>query len=438
MAQTSEAACLLQSGALYTKRIGLKGSADRLIFAGIKRGAFSLYYDDAPIYHFDLEGRWQRAFLDGIHYRKGLDNAVVSIDRVRDGANLVLKRTSLRYSEVADLDDAIRELALDLIDRIGSVNGELVLPPAGIRPLDRDELRTMLDRIIQWDAAAWFAHRERYLSAYAPLGFLPPDAHQAIVLQATVGDSRGPRFGGDSPVEHAVRTPREFEHHARIVSNLLGRRVLQNNAVFLGEGDVLTRPQEDVFGYFDVIREVFPIREAGGSVHIRERPEDVASLGGVDVFLDNVSPGLPDLAALEALRAKGLRRINIGLESGDTDLRRDAGSSCTDELLRTVVTEAKAAGVALGIILLVGAGGRPGAERHVEATVRLANGLPLGPGDLVYLIDAKEVSSRVLGGGEALTPSETADQTRELRTRLEGVRSKGAKVAPYSMEKQWN
>ena len=62
------------------------------IFAGFKRAAFSLYYGDAPIFHFDLEGRWQRAFVEGIHYLKAPDTTVQAIDRVRVEKNLVLRR----------------------------------------------------------------------------------------------------------------------------------------------------------------------------------------------------------------------------------------------------------------------------------------------------------------------------------------------------------
>src|SRR5262249_18476336 len=78
---STEAACLLQQGALYRKRIGLERAGDGggPIFAGLKHGAFSLYFGDAPIYHFDLEGRWQRIFADGIHYLKGLDVEVHAV-----------------------------------------------------------------------------------------------------------------------------------------------------------------------------------------------------------------------------------------------------------------------------------------------------------------------------------------------------------------------
>ena len=66
MDHRTEAACLLEQGALYRRRIGLEpvGGDGEPIFAGFKHGAFSLYFGDAPIYHFDLEGRWQRAFVE--------------------------------------------------------------------------------------------------------------------------------------------------------------------------------------------------------------------------------------------------------------------------------------------------------------------------------------------------------------------------------------
>ncbi len=72
-------------------RIALRAPSEDPIFAGFKQAAFSLYYGDAPIFHFDLEGRWQRAFVEGIHYLKGLDTTVQAIDRVREGENLVLE-----------------------------------------------------------------------------------------------------------------------------------------------------------------------------------------------------------------------------------------------------------------------------------------------------------------------------------------------------------
>src|SRR5690348_4085166 len=103
MALQTEAACLLDNGAMYGKRALFRPESGDPIFAGIRPGVFSLYFGDAPIYHFDREGRWQRAFVGGTHYLKGLDASVQAIDRVREGENLVLKRRGLGYAESSDL-----------------------------------------------------------------------------------------------------------------------------------------------------------------------------------------------------------------------------------------------------------------------------------------------------------------------------------------------
>lgn len=439
MAQTTEAACLLQTGALYTRRVGLMRPDGRLVFAGIKRGAFSLYFDDAPIYHFDLEGRWQRAFLEAIHYRKAIDNSVDSIDRVRRGENLTLARRALPFAEVADLDASIREVALELLDGLGAKRFAFVAPPAGVTPLGEDELRDLLERVAGWDASAWFAHRERLLAIRAPLGFLPPDAHQTIVLQATIGDDRPRGFGNREPIEHAARSPSEFLSYARAVAKFLGRRVLQSNGVFLGGGDVLSRPFGDVTAYFEAVAEVFPLRTSSGPLRLRDRPEDAPSLGGIDVFLDVLGPSLPDRQGWAALKARGLRRVNLGIESGDPKVRRRYGSTMSDPEIREAVADAKGAGLALGAVVLADAGGRDMADAHASATASLLDSLGFGRGDLIYLTDSSEVSGGVSPEGiEALSDEEKAAQSSRIKSSLADTRARGAKVASYSVEKLWN
>ena len=153
--EQTEASCLLQTGALYRRRVGLvsaTGPTD-LRFAGFKKGAFSLYFGDAPIYHFDLEGRWQRAYVGATHYLKSLDTSVHAIDRVREGANLVLKRRALPDDEIRDLDRQIRDIALDLIAELDGGSLRRQEPPMDkALPLDNAALRDFLARIAHWDA----------------------------------------------------------------------------------------------------------------------------------------------------------------------------------------------------------------------------------------------------------------------------------------------
>ncbi len=143
MGHQTEAACLLESGALYARRVLLCPASGDPIFVGFKAAAFSLYFGDAPIYHFDLEGRWQRAFVDGTHYLKGLDTTVQAIDRIREGENLVLRRRTLGFAEASDLDGRVRSAALGVLEALGSGWLERVEPPSRARPLPSDELRAV-------------------------------------------------------------------------------------------------------------------------------------------------------------------------------------------------------------------------------------------------------------------------------------------------------
>jgi hypothetical protein len=438
MGHETEAACLLRTGAQYGRRVGLQGDKGDLAFLGVKHGAVSLYFGDEPIYHFDLEGRWQRVYAQGTHYRKSLDGQVVAIDRVREGENLVLHRRTLSWAETSDLDETVRATAISVLDSLGCGGLALAQPPAGTVALESASARELLERIAGWDAAAWFSLRERYLAAYGALPFLPPDCHQSVVLQATLGHVGGVAFGGGPVAEHYVRTVPEFADHVRAVASLFGRRAAQSRNAFIAGSDALSRPIEVLEALFTTIARVFPMEAKTAPRTDRDQPEDVIRLRGIDAFLDNFDAALPDRDGWSRLRAVHLGRVNLGVESGSSAVRHAYRRTWRDDDLRRVVADLKAAGVELGLILLVGAGGREFAESHLMATADLANSLELSQGDLVYLIDAGEIG--------ALAPDLTPLSSRErlaqesaLKERLEALRaSRGAKVIPYNPEKQWN
>src|SRR5208337_4272936 len=157
MTQTdkTEASCLLESGALYHSRIGLVAPtvASEMVFAGIKKGAFSLYFGDAPIYHFDLEGRWQRAYLEPTHYLKSLDASVYAIDRTREDGSLVMRRRTLEEREIENLDLSVRDIAVRLSRELDAGRLERRNPPADkAQALDDHKLRDILASIAGWDA----------------------------------------------------------------------------------------------------------------------------------------------------------------------------------------------------------------------------------------------------------------------------------------------
>jgi len=430
----SEAACLLESGKLYKSRVGLASPADgSLTFAGFKKGAFSLYFGDSPIYHFDLEGRWQRVFLGESHFLKGLDTTIHRIERIREGANLVLRRSTLSFAEAADLDARVREMALDLAQSIASAKYGRKEPSAGISPLATSDLLDFLDRIAAWDADAWFSHRERYTGAYGPLPFIPPDSQNPVVVQATLGHPDGIGFGGAPVAEHYVRSVSEFETHCREVGRLLGRRLAQCRSVFLAGADVLRQAPEIVIGYLNTIGKVFPFSEPN------EADPSSPTLDGVHTFLDQFQ-GLETRSDFwTQLKALGLKRVSLGVESGDSSIRERFGKRWSDGDLRSLVSAIKSAEIGISVLTLVGAGGIASAEPHEVETARLIKSLGLGSGDLVFLLDANEVSdsaseseTQVVLTGEAL-----AAQLARLKDALKPDTKGMWKVLPYSLEKQW-
>ncbi len=356
----TEAACLLEQGASYGRRIGLQPLTpdEDPIFAGFKQGAFSLYFGDAPIFHFDLEGRWQRAFIDGTHFLKGLDATVHAIDRVREGSNLVLKRRTLLLDETAQIDERIRSTAQELISGMSAGRLARADPPSTkAQALETDELRAFLERLISWDSAAWTAHREHCQRTYGPLPFLPPECQNAVVVQATISAAGSVSFGINPDGSPVVRSSTQFAEHLEDVATLWGRRLLQSRILFLGGGDVFQQPVEQLAGYLGAIGQKFNIapRTRGTGATDPDHGHK-ARFDGVHAFLGDGNLPRPDATAWRELAALGLTRVSIGIESGDPDVRALFRQSWRDEEIRSAIADLKAAGIGLSVLTLVGAG----------------------------------------------------------------------------------
>ncbi len=442
----TEAACLVETGAQYHRRVGLKPSAGHLdpIFAGFRSGAFSLFFGDSPFYHFDLEGRWQRAVVEGAHFLRGLDGTVQVVRRVREEANLVLRRHILTEAEAGDFDERVRSAVLDLIADLDAGRLERMEPPAAkATPLAQAELHEFLERIGRWDSAAWAADRERYLAAYGlvALPFLPPECQNAVLLQATSGNTGGVTFGGSPASEPRVLSPAEFQQHATQVAALWGRRLSQSRFAFLAGSDVLRQPVENVMAYLDAIKRAFPIaleRQAGV---IRRAPAETAGhrLEGVQAFLDNFLAPRPDRAGWCELCECGLVRVSLGVESGDPGVRLLYGKRYSDDDLSATIEDLKSAGMGISLLTLVGAGGVERAAAHVRETARLFGSLAVGRGDFIFLLNESEIRDRrheFAGLSSLDRPRWTAEQAR-LKEALAPLKKRGVKVLPYTFDKQW-
>ena len=401
----TEAAGLLRVGAIYPRRIGLRDPAGHLLFAGVKRGAFSLYFDDEPIFHFDLDGRWQRAYVEGDHYRKALSQSVDRIGRTRVEEGIALSRRVASRTEIDSLDDSIRGTALDVSVGLSEGRFAIVAPPDPAAALAVEDLRDLLDRVATWDAAAWFARKEQYVRVYGTrASFIPPDAQNAIVLQPFDGDDR-------------PRDVDAFAAHCRDVSEFLGRRAIQASTAFLDDVSSLRRPVEHILLHLEAIASVFPVRDDARPIMPRDLPADRVSLSGIDLSFEFWDDGgaLPDREGWQEIASRRVRRVTASFRSEGSGNDSLAG-----------IVDTKAAGIAVSVLLPYGSGD----PEQLGSLAEIVNTLPLGRGDFVYLM--------AVVGEDAPSEAERQRRGESLKASLAPTRERGAKVSDYNPAKQWS
>lgn len=96
---------LLRDATAYVSRIQLNAQVDdgnTEVFAGFhSTGAFSLYFNQDPVYHFNRSGELRRAFVDD-ELIKAEAGSLVTMRRQREDSEVALVRQVLSKAEQAD------------------------------------------------------------------------------------------------------------------------------------------------------------------------------------------------------------------------------------------------------------------------------------------------------------------------------------------------
>lgn len=361
--------------------------------------------DRTRVVTFDREGRLFSYFRQGLTYRRDLASRLY----VRGQA---AGAPAIRWWQPVPPDEARAVMA-----EAYALAGEARPTGAGTAP----ELRRRLDdEILRWTpdrlAGQWDAYREAYPH---PPSILPPDRYLSTVLQATFGCTwnrctfcalyRDRRF-------HA-RDAADFEDHARRVRRLLGRQWPHRQGLFLGDGNALALSLERLEPLVQVARRVFPGQDLYG-------------------FVDLYTGQRAEPAKWSTLARLGLRRVYIGMETGDDELLRLLNKPGSAAELAEFVGVLKEAGLAVGLILMVGAGGRDYAERHARATVAALASMPLDARDLIYLSPFIEQPTspypeirRRLG----LEPMTEDEIEHDLEALMAAIRDLGLRAGRYDL-----
>ena len=130
------------------------------------------------------------------------------------------------------------------------------------------------------------------------------------------------------------------------------------------------------------------------------------------------------------------------MESGSDALLRWLRKPATAEHMLDTVRAAKAGGVHVGVIVLVGAGGERFFDEHVQQTVNVIRAMDLEPGDYVYLspiVAAHGAEYAQIAAADhvvPLTPGRLLQQEQRIRQALRvATGRRGPYVAHYEVEK---
>ncbi len=353
--------------------------------------------NEQPSYSFDLAGRMIGAFVDGFNYRRALDGQVLRKWTGSEGR----ERRWLTDEEASTL----LSQTYDLAERAAKAIGD-----------------PRLAVLTGWTLERLAADAAEFARIYRPVSILPPDQYLALVIQATEGCSynrctfcdfyRDRRF--------RIKGAAELSQHVREVQRFFGPAIGLRKSLFLADANALIAPMPRIREWLDVI-------DAAGV----RRP------GGIFSFIDAFDVERKSVAEWAELAGRGLRRVYIGMESGDDALlqflRKPGTAADVIDAMRTL----KAAGVSVSLIVMVGAGGARYAEGHVEHTVEALRSMALGPGDIVYFSPFFEQPGSEYGalareaGIAPLPPEAVAEQERALRERLGSAG--GAQFARYDI-----
>jgi radical SAM superfamily enzyme YgiQ (UPF0313 family) len=365
--------------------------------------------------HLDLEGRLHRAWLDGRSYERGLDGRVRRVEIQRVGPLRSLDIDLLERNEADGIFGRVSEA-------VGAAARELTAPSAP------PSLTEPLARAALWDPARYRLEESRFLAVYDPIPILPPDQNRALVVQITSGCAwnRCTFCHLYRDATFSLKSAPALRDHLRGVLEITGRALPLRRGIFLGQANALCVAQSKLLPLIDLVRD-----EVISSV------DGLVAPAGFAAFIDAFS-ARKTTDELRELKERGLGGVSLGLESGSAEVLKGLGKPSEAEAAVALANDLHRAGIRLGIIVLVGAGGRRLAGPHVAETLEIVAAMSPGPKDRVYLsplvVHAGSAYAERAGELGQLDAGELIDQAHALRggLRQAGVR---APIALYDIRR---
>ncbi len=350
--------------------------------------------NETQVFSFDKSSRLWTALVKKISYRRGLNGAIVA--KWSSGKEVLHRKW---------LDHLEQEWLLNLAHQtISTLLNEIKYSTLGFSPpIDTTTIQE-LTKLSEISLEFYENDVSNYHSVYKPVGILPPDQYISVVLQLTEGCSFNKctfcSFYRDRPF--LIKSPVDFDQHIGDVKKFLGNGLSLRRTIFLGDANALVVP----------IKKLIPLIE---KIHDHL---DVEKLGGIFAFLDGFSGERKSTGDYEKLRDLGMNKIYIGLESGNNQLLEFLNKPGSAHDALNAVRIIKSSGISVGIIVLLGAGGKHFEANHITDTVDIINQMNLDADDLVYfseLIESEGLEYSKIAFSENLKPLSSLERQSQRR-----------------------
>lgn len=378
-----------------------------------------LSVDELLVSSWDLSGRPYALVRETGTYRRGLDGNLLRKREAGQGGPRLRER--LTAAEGEPVVEAARRDAEAALFSLAPRPGAGSRPAAGGR--DAEAVRR-LGTVVARDAAALREDARRFLAASGPVGILPPDQYLSLVVRVTEGCSWNActfcRLYRDVPFR--FKGEEELRGHLAALRAYFGPSLALRRSVFLGDANALCLSHERLLPLVETVARELPGRPLFS-------------------FLDAWTGQRRTPSEWRDLARLGLARVYVGLETGDPGLLGwlEKPGTPTDSI--DLVGRLHEAGLAAGVIVLLGAGGERFSVAHVARTAETLAAMRLRTGDLLYFSEYVDDPGLAYGQRAAslpdlrpLPPERCAEQREAILDAVRGGWEKSApRVATYDI-----
>jgi len=411
---------------------------DSPIYLALSATELAMYFGSDLSVHYDLMGRLAKVAHSGQFWRRSLSGRVLHSRKLTAEEGGGLERTVLSEGDARKVieETNTRVRAVHEAMRNAATKIDVARPSVAEA---RQRVEPVLQFAANFDAAAAARDEQQFKAIYGRVAVLPPDQYNAFVLQATVGCAYAGCMFCEfyRGVKHRKKSVNEFRQHVRDAIRYHGEGLRARRSIFLGEANALTQPTSVLKDLFRVIGEQveLPAPETPSSaISANWWLGNEKRFDGISSFLDAFTNTNRTVADYRDLRTGGLRRVYIGLETGDSALLAWLRKPATVDAVIKCVRLLKECDIIVGVIVLVGAGGHEHAETHVRETIHALNEMPLGQNDYIYfsplvIQPGSQYASQAMS--DVVTPLSVKEMGQQEQAIRSGLRFDVRRGKPY-------